>query len=126
MHLAFRQYGTVEELENGDAFLRVTDELSKESVVFVHIYSTDVKACRALNQCLNELSKEFPTAKFCRIVAQKLPTSVNFRIAALPCFQVYNLGQLVDNWVCLTEHIGLDFSVEQVKDFLQSHGYLLE
>lgn len=47
-----------------------------------------------------------------------------FKSAGVPALLIYKAGNLIGNFVKLTDDLGVEFSTEDVQDFLVEHGML--
>lgn len=118
-------FGALIHLHNGQEFL---DEIEKEknSTVVVHIYEENVAPCRTMNTCLDSLAKEMPTIKFCKILSTHAGVSISFKSNALPALLVYKKGQIIGNFVRITDEIGEEFYDSDIENFLIEHGMIVE
>uniref|UniRef100_A0A1B0DKR7 Phosducin domain-containing protein n=1 Tax=Phlebotomus papatasi TaxID=29031 RepID=A0A1B0DKR7_PHLPP len=85
-----------------------------------------VPACRRLNECLEELAKEMPTIKFCRILSSDAKVSLKFRSTALPTILAYKKNQIIGNFVQLGNELGDDFCSSDIENFLIEQGVIVE
>lgn len=117
-------FGKLIYLRNGQEYLDAIDKENKNVKVIIHLYEENIESCRAMNSCLIDLSKIYKTVKFCSIIASRAGLSSDFKINGLPALLIYKAGQLVGNFVRLTDDIGDDFCAEDVQNFLVEHGML--
>ncbi|XP_005997344.1 phosducin [Latimeria chalumnae] len=120
------KFEVVYELENGEQFLEVIEKEHKNTTVMVHIYEDSVKGCEALNNCLTCLALEYTTVKFCKIKASSTGAQDRFPEKVLPTFLVYKAGELIGNFICITEHFNEEFFAVDVESFLNEYGLLPE
>jgi len=92
--------------------------------VVVHVFEDDVDGCLAMNGCLVCLSQQHPRVKFCKVSGRVAGLSERFRVSGVPALLVYKAGQLVGNFVRLTDEFGDDFFASDVESFLVQHGML--
>lgn len=118
-------FGALLELRSGDDFLEAV-EGEQQSTVLVHIYEQNIAACRCMNECLANLAREMPTIKFCKILSTKAGTSISFKSNALPALIAYKAGQVVGNFVRITDEIGDEFFDGDVENFLIENGVIVE
>ncbi|XP_011867368.1 PREDICTED: phosducin-like protein [Vollenhovia emeryi] len=119
-------FGKVVDLENTDQFLQAVDGEDKSVIVVVHIYEDNVAGCEAMNGCLITLAEEYPSVKFCRILGSIAGLSKQFKKYGVPTLLVYKNGQVIGNFVHVTDHLGLDFYSSDVEAFLIEHGILAD
>nr|CAI5860748.1 unnamed protein product [Callosobruchus analis] len=118
------KFGSLVTLKTGQEFLDSIDKEHKSVTVIIHIYEDSIVACRALNACLQDLCKVYENVKFCRMPSTCAGVSREFKKEGLPALLVYKGGNLVGNFVRLTDDLGNDFSVEEVQIYLVEHGLL--
>ncbi|KYN04742.1 PREDICTED: phosducin-like protein [Cyphomyrmex costatus] len=119
-------FGKVINLENTDQFLQAIDEEDKSVIVIVHIYEDNVSGCEAMNGCLISLAEEHPYVKFCKILGSVAGLSKQFKKFGIPTLLVYKNGQVIGNFVHVTDHLGVDFYSSDVEAFLIEHGILAD
>uniref|UniRef100_UPI00398F6D0F phosducin b n=1 Tax=Pristiophorus japonicus TaxID=55135 RepID=UPI00398F6D0F len=120
------QFGVVYDLENGEQFLEVVEKELKKTTVIVHVYEDRVKGCDSLINCLTCLAMEYPLVKFCQIKASNTGTGDRFSDNILPAMLVYKAGELIGNFVHITEQLGEEFFAVDVESFLNEYGLLPE
>ncbi|XP_067003543.2 phosducin-like protein [Anabrus simplex] len=121
---ALPKFGKVYNLSNAMEFLDAVDKENREVTVIVHIYEENVPACEAMNGCLISLSQEYSQVKFCKIIGSAAGVSKRFKISGVPALLVYKNGQLVGNFIRMSQELGDDFFAEDVESFLLEHGML--
>lgn len=121
-----QHFKQVAELRSGEAFLDTVDKAHKNTLVVIHIYEDDVPGAESLNGCLLCLAAEYPTVKFCRVRSTLIGASAHFTSNALPALLVYKGGELIGNFVRLTDQLGEDFFAVDLEAFLQECGLLPE
>lgn len=118
-------FGTVISLANGDEFLNAIDNEDKSIVIIVHIYENKLLACKTMNRCLDELAHTYKSVKFCKIASSVAGMSANFKISGIPALLVYKSGNLIGNFVRLTDELGGDeFFPSDIEGFLIEHAIL--
>ncbi|XP_049859344.1 phosducin-like protein [Schistocerca gregaria] len=118
------RFGKVIALTSGEEFLDAIDKEHKSVTIVVHIYEDHVPACEAMNGCLLNLCQEYANVKFCKVIGSAAGVSKRFKINGVPALLVYKGGQLVGNFVRVSEELGDDFFMEDVESFLLQHGML--
>ncbi|XP_027138024.1 phosducin-like protein [Larimichthys crocea] len=119
-----KRFAQVYELNSGEDFLEALDKEDKSTLVMIHIYETDVPGCEAMSGSLLCLAQEYPLVKFCSVRSSAISTSALFRDSALPALLVYKGGDLIGNFVRLTDQLGEDFFAVDVEALLQEYGLL--
>ncbi|EGI70957.1 PREDICTED: phosducin-like protein [Acromyrmex echinatior] len=119
-------FGRVIDLENTDQFLQAIDGEDKSIIVIVHIYEDNVSGCEAMNGCLISLAEEYPYVKFCKILGSIAGLSKQFKKFGVPTLLVYKNGQVIGNFIHVTDHLGVDFYSSDVEAFLIEHGILAD
>lgn len=121
---ATKHFGTLNNLEDGEDFLRAIDGESEEVMVAVGVYVKDAPGCSALIGCLDVIAKEHPYLKVCKILASAAGLSKHFKSSGVPALLVYKAGDMVTSFVSLAETLGEDFYVSDLEGFLTEHGVL--
>jgi hypothetical protein len=111
-------------LESGEEFLEALDNEDKSTLVMIHIYEHEVPGCEAMRGSLLCLAQEYPLVKFCCVRSGAISTSALFRGSALPALLVYKAGDLIGNFVRVTDQLGEDFFAVDVEALLQEYGLL--
>ncbi|XP_077441503.1 phosducin-like protein [Vanacampus margaritifer] len=119
-----KRFERVQQLAGGEDFLEALDEEDKNTPVMIHIYEPDVAGCEAMSGSLACLAREYPLVKFCSVRSSAIGTSSLFRDSALPALLVYKGGELIGNFVRLTDQLGEDFFAVDVEALLQEYGML--
>ncbi|XP_068609500.1 phosducin-like protein [Brachionichthys hirsutus] len=119
-----KRFERVFELNSGEDFLEALDQEDKSTLVMIHIYEPDVPGCEAMSGSLLCLAQEYPLAKFCSVRSSAISTSALFRDGALPALLVYRGGDLIGNFVRLTDQLGEDFFAVDLEALLQEYGLL--
>nr|XP_028576066.1 phosducin-like protein isoform X3 [Podarcis muralis] len=121
-----QHFQQVVEIHSGEAFLDTIDKAPKNSLVMVHVYEDDVPGADSLHGCMVCLATEYPVVKFCRVRSSLIGASSRFTTSALPALLVYKGGELVGNFVRVTDQLGEDFFAGDLEGFLQECGLLPE
>ncbi|XP_022364175.1 phosducin [Enhydra lutris kenyoni] len=119
------RYGFVYELETGEQFLETIGKEQKITIV-VHIYEDGIKGCDALNSSFTCLAAEYPMVKFCKIKASNTGAGDRFSSEVLPTLLVYKGGELISNFISVTEQFAEEFFSGDVESFLNEYGLLPE
>ena len=117
-------FGKVINLKDGQEFLDAVDKEDKAVTIIVHIYEENIPGCEAMNGSLISLSRDYSQVKFCKMIGSVAGMSKRFKISGVPALLVYKAGQLVGNFVRVSEELGDDFFSEDVESFLLEHGML--
>lgn len=120
---ARRYYGNLFEIR-GDKYADVIDNAPKDVIVIIHIYDEFLSECRLLNKVLTQLAKRYPSVKFCRVQAFQVQVSEKFKKDGLPAVLVYKNGNIMGNFLKVTDELGKEFVVEDVETFLQDKNCL--
>ncbi|KAJ7403315.1 phosducin [Pitangus sulphuratus] len=118
------KFGHVCELQSGEQFLEAVEKEHKSTTVIVHIYEDGVKGCDALNSSLACLAAEYPTVKFCKIRASSTGAGDRFSSEVLPSLLVYKAGELLSNFISVSEQFNEEFFAVDVEAFLNEYGLL--
>ncbi|XP_049909744.1 phosducin-like protein [Epinephelus moara] len=119
-----KRFAQVYELNSGEDFLEALDKEDKSTLVMIHIYEPDIPGCEAMSGSLMCLAQEYPLVKFCSVRSSAISTSALFRDSALPALLVYKGGDLIGNFVRVTDQLGEDFFAVDVEALLQEYGML--
>lgn len=111
-------------LKNGEEFLEAVDKENKSVTVIVHIYEDNNAGCRMMNKRLSDLSHLHPHVKFCKLVSSAAGMSSHFKSDGVPALLVYKGGQMVGNFVRVTDELGDDFYTDDVENYLIEHGMI--
>lgn len=117
-------FGEVVALKNADEFLHSIDFENKSIPVIIHIYEEKFKACKTMNKCLVKLAQEYPSVKFCKILSTVAGLSKKFKNVALPTLLVYKNGQVIGNFIRLSDEFGDNFYASDVENYLIEHALL--
>lgn len=77
-----------------------------------------------MNICLKQLAKFYKNVKFCAILGSCAGMSKKFKDNGVPALLVYKAGNLIGNFVRITDELGNDFVPEDVQGYLVEHGLL--
>lgn len=120
------KFGKLYHLKNGEEFLEAVDNENKSVTVIVHVYENTVVACRIMNTCLSQLSEEYLQVKFCKLISSTANMSSQFKSDGVPALLVYKAGQMVGNFVRVTDELGDEFYSGDVENFLIEHGMIVD
>ncbi|XP_029474667.1 phosducin [Rhinatrema bivittatum] len=120
------RYGYLGELKSGEEFLEMIAKERKSTSIIVHIYEDSIKGCESLNNCLACLALEYPSVKFCKIKASETGAGDRFSTDVLPTLLIYKNGELISNFIKLTEEFNEEFFAGDVESFLNEYGLLPE
>ncbi|MBN3322424.1 PHLP protein, partial [Atractosteus spatula] len=119
-----KRFESVFELASAEEFLETVDKEEKSTLVMIHIYEEDLPACEAMTGSMICLAAEYPLVKFCRVKSSVIGASARFTRNALPALLVYKAGDLIGNFVRITDQLGEDFFAVDVEAFLQEYSLL--
>ncbi|XP_040261804.1 phosducin-like protein [Bufo bufo] len=114
------------DISSGEEFLDTVDKEQKNTVVVILIYEDAVSGAEAASGSIICLASEYPGVKFCRVKSSLLGTSSKFTKSALPALLVYKTGELIGNFVRITDQLGEDFFAVDLEAFLQECSLLPE
>ncbi|XP_055548008.1 phosducin-like protein [Wyeomyia smithii] len=117
-------FGVLLEIENGVEFLKAVDNEQKSVTVIIHIYDSNNNACKNMNDALVDLATEYTNVKFCKFKSSIAGLSMTFKVSGLPALLVYKAGQIIGNFVRLTDDLTDDFNTSDVESFLIEVGML--
>ncbi|XP_056393930.1 phosducin-like protein isoform X1 [Hyla sarda] len=119
-------YKQVFDIQSGQEFLDSVDKEHKNTVVIILIYEDEIPGAEAASGSLICLASEYPGVKFCKVKSSLLGTSSRFTKNALPALLVYKSGELVGNFVRITDQLGDDFFAVDLEAFLHECSLLPE
>ncbi|KAM4020518.1 phosducin-like protein isoform 1-T1 [Anomaloglossus baeobatrachus] len=119
-------YKKVFDIGSGEEFLDTVDKEHKNTLVIILIYEDEVPGGEAASGSIICLASEYPGVKFCRVKSSLLGTSSKFSEHALPALLVYKAGELVGNFVRITDQLGEDFFAVDLEAFLHECSLLPE
>lgn len=120
------QFKQVFEIPSGEGFLDMIDKEQRSTLIMVHIYEDGIPGTEAMNGCMLCLAAEYPAVKFCRVRSSVIGASSRFTRNALPALLIYKGGELIGNFVRVTDQLGEDFFAVDLEAFLQEFGLLPE
>lgn len=120
------KFGKLYHLKNGEEFLEAVDNENKCVTVIVHVYENAVGGCKMMNTCLLQLSEEYLQVKFCKLISSTANMSNQFKSDGVPALLVYKAGQMVGNFVRVTDELGDEFYAGDVENFLIEHGMIVD
>ncbi|XP_036185645.1 phosducin-like protein isoform X2 [Myotis myotis] len=118
------QFRQVFEIPSGERFVDMIDQERKSTLIIVHIYEDGIPGTDAMHGCMVCLASEYPAVKFCRVKSSVIGASRRFTRNALPALLIYKGGDLVGNFVRVTDQLGEDFFAVDLEAFLQECGLL--
>ncbi|XP_030062616.1 phosducin [Microcaecilia unicolor] len=120
------RYGYLCELKSGEEVLEVIAKEQKSTSIIVHIYEDGLKGCDTLNNCLAYLALDYPSVKFCKIKASETGANDRFSKNVLPTVLAYKNGELISNFISVTEKFNEEFFAVDVESHLNAYGLLPE
>ncbi|KAM4696463.1 phosducin-like protein [Rhinophrynus dorsalis] len=121
-----QQFKQVFDICSGEEFLDSVDKEHRNTLVVIVIYEDEIPGSEAVNGSIICLASEYPGVKFCRVKSSLLGTSTKFTKNALPALLVYKAGELIGNFVRITDQLGEDFFAVDLEAFLNECGLLPE
>jgi len=76
-------------------------------------YEPYIDGCKKINRMLEDLARRMSWCKFLRL--HRFKANPNFDEIALPVVMVYKGGELVENWVKVTDDLPPDFIIDDVQ-----------
>lgn len=119
-------YKQVFDISSGEEFLDTVDKEPKNTLVMILIYEEEIPGAEAASGSIICLASEYPGVKFCRVKSSLLGTSSKFTQNALPALLVYKSGELIGNFVRITDQLGDDFFAVDLEAFLHECSLLPE
>jgi len=117
------KFGNVIEL-NSEMFLSEIDNENKLVKIIIHIYDQKMSECRLMNECLNQIAKDYLVVKFCKVKSSEINLSDKFKKSGCPALLIYQGGELIGNFVKMNDEFGDEFCASDVENFLLEQGYL--
>ncbi|XP_022296569.2 phosducin-like protein [Crassostrea virginica] len=117
------KFGKLVELTSSN-FVDEIDKEQSQVTIIIHLYENNVEACESMNGSLNCLAQEYPTVKFCKIRASDTSLSHKFSQNGVPALLIYKGGELIGNFVRLSDELGEDFYATDIESFLHEHSLL--
>lgn len=119
-----RKFGRVHALANCEQFLAAVDEEDKFITVVVLLYEPISPGCLNAVKAIEWLANDYPHVKFCSVRPSLISMSINFKMGGVPALLAYKGGQLVGNFVRLTDELGQEFESSDLESYLIEHGVL--
>jgi thioredoxin-like negative regulator of GroEL len=120
-------FGHLSDLFNGEEFLDAIDKEDKSVNVVIFIYEDGAPGCEPMHKGLEKVAKDYPVTKFCRVRASSLPKlSRDFKLSGVPALLVYRAGEMVTNFVGMTQSLGDDFFASDIESFLVEHAVIAD
>lgn len=116
------KFGFIKEV-NASQYVDAIDKEDPAVHVVIHLYDQFQTTCYLMNQVLSLLAKKHPYVKFLKVVAKSV--SDKFGEESLPTILVYKAGDLVGNFIKITDTIGDDFTVSEMEYFLAEKKFLI-
>ncbi|XP_058820684.1 phosducin-like protein [Topomyia yanbarensis] len=120
----FPSFGTLVELHSGDDFLRAIDDEQSAVTIIIHIYDRNDKACKNMNEALIDLAAEYKNVKFCKFSSLAAGVSMTFKSNGIPALLIYKSGDMIGNFVRVTDELTDEFDSSDVESFLTEFGML--
>lgn len=117
-------FGTLLDITNGEDFLKSIDEEQKTVTIIIHIYDRFDTACKNMNKALGALASEYKNVKFCKFMSTAAGLSMFFKSNGVPALLIYKGGQMIGNFVRVTDDLSDEFGSSDVEGFLVEAGML--
>jgi hypothetical protein len=118
------KFGSLMPLNSGEEFLHAVDKENKSITIIIHIYEDRNSACKMMDGCLASLATEYIMVKFCRIKSSVAGMSKKFKTTGVPALLIYKGGQVIGNFVRMSDELGNEFYPSDVEGFLIEHSLL--
>ncbi|XP_074644738.1 phosducin-like protein [Tubulanus polymorphus] len=105
-------------------FITAIDKEKPQVTIIIHVYEDSVAGCEAMEGCLKCLATEYREVKFCKIKASQVRLSRKFSTVGVPALLIYKGGELIGNFVRVSDDLGDDFFATDVQSYLIEHGIL--
>lgn len=119
-------FGKLFDIPTSDYLLDAIDKENKNVTIVLHIFDDKILSCRTLNNCLQELAREYTNVKFCKISGSIAGMSVKFKQHGLPALLIYKNTQIIGNFIRITDELGDEFYPSDVESFLTENAMLPE
>lgn len=119
-----RRFGAVQLIKDGEQFLSAVEKEEKGVLVVVLLHEPNVAGCPSALKSLEILATEHIHVKFCLARPSWLSMSANFKSGGVPALLAYRDGQLVGNWIKITDELGDEFGFDDFESYLVEHGVL--
>lgn len=116
-------FGKVMELQHSN-YVEAIEEENAKVTVLIHVYESNIDACRTVNGCFSVLAGQYKYVKFCKITASEAKVSINFKKNALPAILAYKDKMLIGNFIRVSDTLGDDFFATDLEGFLNEYCLL--
>lgn len=116
-------FGQLIRCVDGSHFLR---EVEQDVKVICHLYSSRLRECHRLNDCLQELAVRHENNKFLAVEVNSCGMSARFEEKGCPSILVYQKGLLMGSLITVTDELGTRFDADDVQALLVDHAFLTE
>ncbi|CAD6192805.1 unnamed protein product [Caenorhabditis auriculariae] len=96
-------------------------ERSTDYFLCVLIYEPDNEDCDKITYLCKILAVDFPSVKFVRTTSTLLGMSKQFAVSGVPTLQFYHDGELVGNFLKISDQLRHDFTVPRLMGFLKKN-----
>lgn len=118
------KFGTVHVLKDCDQFLSAIDGEDKTVSVLILLHEPNSPGCASAVRAIESLSKMHVHVKFCTVRPSLISMSLHFKVSGVPALLAYKGGQLLGNFVRLTDELTDDFEICDLESYLIEHGIL--
>jgi len=112
-------YGTLREVDPFE-YSELVDSMDPRCCLVVHMYEPYVEGCKRINGMLDTLAKRMTWCQFVRLHCFK--ANPNFDPIALPVIMIHRGGDLVNNFVKVTDDLPKEFKAEDLQWLLENAG----
>lgn len=118
------RFGSVHVIKDCDHFLAAVDGEDKSVSVIILLHEPNSPGCLSAIKAVESLSKAYAHVKFCSVRPSLISMSTNFKVSGVPALLAYKSGQLVGNFVRMTDELGEEFATCDLESYLIEHGIL--
>ncbi len=118
------RFGSVHVIKDCDHFLQAVDAEDKSVSVLILLHEPASPGCLNALKAVESLAKDHVHVKFCTVRPSLISMSVNFKVSGVPALLAYKAGQLMGNFVRLTDELSDEFEACDLESYLVEHGIL--
>lgn len=120
------RFGSVHVIKDCDHFLQAVDAEDKSVSVLILLHEPASPGCLNALKAVESLAKDHVHVKFCTVRPSLISMSVNFKVSGVPALLAYKAGQLMGNFVRLTDELSDEFEACDLESYLVEHGILTD
>ena len=118
------RFGSVHVIKDCDHFLAAVDGEDKSVSVIILLHEPNSPGCLSAIKAVESLSKAYAHVKFCSVRPSLISMSTNFKVSGVPALLAYKSGQLLGNFVRMTDELGEEFATCDLESYIIEHGIL--